>query len=585
MRSVARKVSFAMILLFLGSYLSPSHLFAAFTYKKYTVRYDRGKDILCEPYQVRKNDWILKVFKKKGEIAYQDFQEFLKIFRRINPHIRNVNRIRPGQQILIPLQKIPLGSLPGQSSGTVTIPFVTLSHAEDSSTTLSTEYTLKRGDCISVLISRNFGMYGTAAYVRALEIFKQLNPQIEDINRVYAGQKVYLPTVGKNMKQHQALAEGNRASSSSFNTEPLLSAVSDESKHRSNLAHIAAALGATLLNKGEYYFPQISGPDLKLDLSKYPILVLSDKTRIMFSGKNRKKSPYSFVADSFWKNLKEIKLSPKAPFDQILDSVMAVMNLNPDHKTLGLSEGGVKIQIHGKWLFPGIESPEVTLRTLCIFLIEGVHEQTPETVVRYLEQNDIIIREILTKKGKIKDDLKNSDLYSVYEPRVVKVDALDNRMFVKDVMSALGCSYTQNVGITFPYAGIQVKAVSNLISTRDGTPVFVDFGDLYGDAVNAIEKTGFRVIQIRQNDNPSETLPMLFAAAGATFVKDPTIQAANRSGKRNTLFTIPGFLVDTAENHKTLLTHLQLPLELIYFLNQRDIKVVYIRSNEASITG
>ncbi len=87
----------------IGSFLiGPVPADGAFLYKSYTIRYDRGWDILCDPYVVQKNDWVIKLFKQKGEIAHKDFPEFLRIFKRINPHIRDINRIRPGQHIMIP---------------------------------------------------------------------------------------------------------------------------------------------------------------------------------------------------------------------------------------------------------------------------------------------------------------------------------------------------------------------------------------------------------------------------------------------------------------------------------------------------
>jgi len=62
----------------------------------------------------------------------------------------------------------------------------------------------------------------------------------------------------------------------------------------------------------------------------------------------------------------------------------------------------------------------------------------------------------------------------------------------------MGYNYAQNVAITFPYAGIQIKALSNLVSTGDGKSLLVDFGDLYGDAIIAIKKTGLDIIQIKE---------------------------------------------------------------------------------------
>ena len=104
---------------------------AALLYKSYVVRKDRGRDILCAPYIVQRNDYVIKLFRERGEIAHADFPEFLLIFSRLNPQIRNADLIQPGEQILVPLKKIAPNSHPDQESGIVTIPFVSLSAVPD----------------------------------------------------------------------------------------------------------------------------------------------------------------------------------------------------------------------------------------------------------------------------------------------------------------------------------------------------------------------------------------------------------------------------------------------------------------------
>ncbi|MBU0768222.1 MAG: hypothetical protein KJ687_03910, partial [Proteobacteria bacterium] len=52
--------------------------YAAFFYKSYVIRYDRGRNILCDPYVVKKDDWVFKLFREKGEISNRDFPEFLR---------------------------------------------------------------------------------------------------------------------------------------------------------------------------------------------------------------------------------------------------------------------------------------------------------------------------------------------------------------------------------------------------------------------------------------------------------------------------------------------------------------------------
>jgi hypothetical protein len=133
-------------------------------YKNYVIHYDRGWDILCEPYVVQSGDWILKIFRQKGEIAYNDFREFLGIFQRLNPHVHDIDMIRPGQTIQIPLRKLEPGELPGQAGGVVTIPFVSLTRVIDVLHQHLPTYVIQSGDTVSALISARFGRFGSEAY-------------------------------------------------------------------------------------------------------------------------------------------------------------------------------------------------------------------------------------------------------------------------------------------------------------------------------------------------------------------------------------------------------------------------------------
>lgn len=50
-------------------------------FKQYTIFTDNQTDYLCEPYQVKKNDWLYKIFRQKGKYRpriFQDSFEYLK---------------------------------------------------------------------------------------------------------------------------------------------------------------------------------------------------------------------------------------------------------------------------------------------------------------------------------------------------------------------------------------------------------------------------------------------------------------------------------------------------------------------------
>ncbi|MBU1161724.1 MAG: LysM peptidoglycan-binding domain-containing protein, partial [Proteobacteria bacterium] len=254
--------------------------YAAFFYKSYVIRYDRGWNILCDPYVVKKDDWVFKLFRQKGEISNTDFPEFLRIFKRLNPHIHDIDRIRPGQHIVIPLKKVDQNELPEQSSGVVTIPYLTNVTLPDDATKDSTDYRVKNGDCVSILISKRYGKYGTPSYQEGEELFRLMNPQIENLNLIYAGQMIRLPDP-KNQNQAQSqpqptppldteaiqkTPERDRLDTSvAFDEKiPLSSDVnSRQEPSDSPLSKVASVLDAKLFNKGNYYFPRPEQEDYK----------------------------------------------------------------------------------------------------------------------------------------------------------------------------------------------------------------------------------------------------------------------------------------------------------------------------------
>ena len=250
--------------------------YAAFFYKSYVIRYDRGWNILCDPYVVKKDDWVFKLFRQKGEISNTDFPEFLRIFKRLNPHIHDIDRIRPGQHIVIPLKKVEQDELPEQSSDVVTIPYVTNATLPDNATKGSTDYRVKKGDCISILISQKYGNYGTPAYQEGEKLFRLMNPQIENLNLIYAGQMIRLPEP-KNQNQSpsqppidtaaiQKTPERDHLDSSvAFDEKIPLSSGVNNGKEPSDspLSKVASILDAKLFNKGYYYLPGLDKKILK----------------------------------------------------------------------------------------------------------------------------------------------------------------------------------------------------------------------------------------------------------------------------------------------------------------------------------
>ena len=566
-----------------------SYAYAAFFYKSYVIRYDRGWNILCDPYVVQKDDWVLKLFRQKGEISNTDFPEFLRIFKRLNPHIHDIDRIRPGQHIIIPLKKVDQDELPEQSSDIVTIPYLTNATLPDDATKDSTDYRVKKGDCVSILISQKYGSYGTPSYQEGEKLFRLMNPQIENLNLIYVGQMIRLPDP-KNQNQSPSQPPTDTAaiqktperrdrldSSVAFDEKIPLSSGVNNGKELSDspLSKVASILDAKLFNKGYYYLPRPGQKDFKVDLSQTPFIKLEDGKRVLFTSGDENRNADIMMLKSFWKDVVVINVAPEDSMEKVFDTVFGSLEGAAIKHRLSFSDHGVDVDVQGKWIIEKPRKHGEAIRYLCITVIHDLKERTPQSIIRYLDQNNIILKEILVGKN-IKEPKSDVSRFNISDKNLDIIAASDHETFVKNLLISMGYRYSPNTNISFQYAGIQIDATSNLAAKGIDNRFYIDFGNFYGDAIQSIEKSGYSIIQVKDSDSLDDITQKLLGAMKLSFINNPTFLAAKRPAEHNTRLTIPGFLIDRADMAGVLLTRVPLHYQVIHFLAENDISIIRI---------
>ena len=569
---------------------------AAFLYKSYVVWKDRGQDVLCDPYIVQNDDWLFKLFEQRGEIAQKDFPEFLSIFKRINPQIHNANRILPGQHVLIPLKILRQDSMLGQSSGIVTIPFVTISSLPEILKNYTIEYKVKQGDYSAKLVAQGYNIHNSKSYDEkerfyreGMKLFRIINPEIVDPDLIYIGQKVYVPNPSiRNQPWYKSLfdASGNiveeialSGTDASRTRETAAVAVltrKEDIAPLSPLKQLSYALDARLLNKGIYYFPMQGEEDFSLDLSRFPVVELKNRNRIIFQEDDMREYALNAIR-SFWKNVIIVPASQKSSSEHLFDSVIKSVFRDNIKNKLSFSDQGMEVNIAARWILEKQLGDENKAHSVCINFIENQDERMPDSICRYLESQGIIVKDII-KDGKITKKYKKKDVKNrQFDKNITFINTLEIKDIINDLLKAMGYRYEQNINITFPYEGIQVQALANLISLKADAPLIVDFGNIYGEAVIAIKKAGMEVVQIDTGDNINTAIPKLLKGIRLDYTIDPMFFVAKRPEKYNISLTIPGFLVADSEGNNILIATVPLHNELIQFLRDRDLKVVIVQ--------
>ncbi|MCP3942167.1 MAG: hypothetical protein GY710_11875 [Desulfobacteraceae bacterium] len=279
-------------------------------YKQYSIFTYENENILCEPYQVKKDDWLYKIFRQKGEISETDFPRFLKIFTEINPKINNIDAITPGLTILIPLKPVETQMSDRQTLRIVKVPVIEFSSVPETFNIhpFIRQHTIRAGDTVSKLLDTQFLKKNGAISQEAKTTFTHLNPGIKDINMIYQGTQVALPdpSILSQPWFKSFLKYGRTGPKPILHTpgkmppDSKLPVISPRQMMR--LKRYAALIQGSLINQGQMYFPgKARRPGFILDLTKTPLIKDKNGQRILIIPSNGRSSS---LANNLIKNIK-----------------------------------------------------------------------------------------------------------------------------------------------------------------------------------------------------------------------------------------------------------------------------------------
>ena len=303
------------------------------SYKKYKVFRLEDAAVICEPYTVKKDDWLYKIFRKKGMISEESFPLFLDLFSRINPDINNIDKIEPGEHIMIPLKKIKKNEYRETGHGIVKVPVLEYDKVPGAVKEYVSAHTVEAGESVSELIDKTFLQEDGSLTEQGMKAFKMANPGIKNIHMIYKGSTVYLPDPAIRSEPWFQQFFKSREKSEQKDRKPKKPAAKNESaswKKRpekldpyklAQLRRYASLIEGTLLSKGEYRFPSKEGAGDRLDLSSTPLITLKNGSRILLLPDDGGNRAMIKRMRRHWNHLKVRKLSEILERENGADSV------------------------------------------------------------------------------------------------------------------------------------------------------------------------------------------------------------------------------------------------------------------------
>lgn len=426
-------------------------------------------------YIVQKGDNLSGIIRRKLGRPAAESPSVSRLVKKLNPQIRNVNLIYPGQTIILPR----LASEPGKA-----------------------HYTVFKGDTLSAILHNRFGIT-RIDMARWIGLVKKLNPDLVNPNRIYPGQTLILPDKGPKAPVPVEQASGSEDTA----TEKIdATAFRPTGRDLDIIAAVVKQAGGTLIRDGKYFIPLTEDEHLAVDCSDIPIVELTDGSRIFLDYGRRIPEGTATLIRSRWKNFTVIT---EGGNDGVLSALAGIFGASRDFTSRrhdGYLDMGTApaMKLRVDWILArkGIDGQERFFLGLC--RTAGLSQPIPEPIARVAEKKGYPVLEVDEGRGAARDrqSLQPASDVPALEPG-------GNRDLVGSLLDVLGYAYTKDQRIPVLEATNEggPLAIRTDYAVKIGTrTVIIHFGEMTAPFQIKLRERGMGLVQIAGDDDRKTVL-------------------------------------------------------------------------------
>ena len=328
---------------------------------------------------VKKGEWLTYILRKQ----YGDALVPYALVRRLNPKIRNLNRIYPGQRIHLPVQ---------EETG---VP-ETADAGRRETASPQAIYRIRNGDSISRIILGELGVPPEEA-LPTYRLIRQLNPDMENMAQLEAGQALHLPP--------------DMAPPVPPAPEPLQAAArpAEQAPEKTGAKTPPAAEGllgiirpvidrmrGAVTDKGNYFIPLGENAQVTIDCSLIPVVELDDGSTVLLDFGNRLSGDLKGLIRKSWPNYSFPTGEELRDDITILQGIVKhsrKYRMDKAERPLALT-AKPDIQVFPDWIIAGRQAPGASPYRQGLFLLGGDERPFSPEILVFAEKNGFIVTEI-----------------------------------------------------------------------------------------------------------------------------------------------------------------------------------------------
>jgi hypothetical protein len=551
----------------------------------------QGREIEGEERRVGPGDSIWRILVKEKGLPENRFNQYLVIIRGLNPKIQNINVLRVGDSIFIPLR-------PDES---LTAPSMTAkAEVERSPTTrgATREYRVKPGEHLYQILREQLGISNDREVAQYYALVKDLNPERKNWDALLGGDVIRLPSSGKSTKitiaerKTAATVESTPSNRPVAAVDPpagIAQVPKDKSSPsralgldyarqlpaRENLAllgQVIEALGNEVKSEGQETLTFTDGT-VRVDRTAYPVvynpklhqrIILDPDEKIPSSLKSKLKDPTVATA--------VVPLTRTGSLQESVGQLLAHLGYQslPAERPVVIQEAGVAIEAKGNWMALAPEEKNKAQEVVVVTLTDNPRD-IPDYLRRELSARGLHLKDVLVSGSSNQSPGYNESTEAI---AAVKHWPREKGEFVDAMLLTFGVPF--GVAETFSVElgqGIRADVYCDRIFERNGKRTGLFFQHLEPEIKKVLqERDKVKVVELALPVLPhKEIMARLLTELGEQAAYREHRFSASASKDRLNI-SAWGFLL---ANRGLFVTDREIPQSLHRFFFEKGLEIVY----------
>ena len=559
----------------------------------YTRQY-QGQEVQGEERQIGPGDSLWRILVEEKGISGKQFHSYLVVIRGLNPQVKNLDVLRVGDKIFIPLRAEELvqwntraeAAAPAAASRDATV-----------------DYRVKAGDHLYQILREQLKLSDERKLAQYYALVKDLNPQRKNWDTLLEGEIIRLPTAGgtrvaalrtqspagdvKASTDAMATAAPAKTAAETKPATQIAAAAADRRRilkepakeNMSLLATVIEAIGGQLQQSGEEAVALNEGT-IRFDKGLYPVAyhpVLGQKVVIDPDDKIPASLRAKLSDGNFGAQI--LPLTSAVSVQDAVRQLLARLGYQslPADRPVIVQEEGVAYEAKGDWIALAPEQSNKTQDILVLNLVDGSSE-IPEYLKSQLARRGLQLRDVrLTSQGG-----SHTNGESIQSPKdftgQVKNWPRDKKAIADSLLFSFGVAF--GVGETISVDlddGLRVDTQADRIFEQNGKKTAIFFHLVDPVIKKALqEKHGMRVVEIEINSLSSrEVINRVLSLLGdPSFYYEHRFPAAKGVAADRLMVAAWGFYLP---KRSMFLTDRPIPAGLQRFFFEKGLEIVYFQ--------